>query len=152
MGTTFRLYLPLLGELREKLETAPAIILQVGGSEMILLVEDDTDVQVSLQRLLEAFGYHVLAFGDSDEAIEAFRGQSDEIDLIILDVIMPGKSGIVVLDEMLRIKPSVKSLFLSGYPADFLRKKGVHADNFNLVMKPVIPAELAARIRAVISA
>ncbi len=47
-------------------------------------------------------------------------------------------------NEMLRIKPSVKSLFLSGYPAGFLRKKGIQADNFNLVMKPVVPVELAA--------
>jgi CheY-like chemotaxis protein len=150
-GTTFRLYFPMLPDEQRKQRSGSARPEMVGGKERILLVEDDADVQSIMKRLLEALGYSVLACGDPDDAIEAFRREAETIDLVLLDIIMPRKSGTAVFDEMVRIKPSVKALFVSGYPADFLHEKGVRLENVRLIMKPVIPQELAANIRSILA-
>lgn len=150
-GTTFRLYFPMLPTEQQKQRSGSARPEMIGGKERILIVEDDADVQSIMKRLLEALGYSVLACGEPDDAIETFRREAESIDLVLLDIIMPRKSGTAVFDEMVRIKPSVKALFVSGYPADFLHEKGVSLENVRLIMKPVIPQELAASIRSILS-
>lgn len=150
-GTTFRIYLPLHDE-QPVDAVQPEHHAIVGGHGLIMLVEDDLMVNTSMQRLLDVLGYEVQAYSEPNEALQAFAQTGAAIDLVILDVIMPGKSGKEVLAEMQRIRPDVKALFISGYPADFLDKKGMLEASFHLLMKPVMPQTLAEKIRDILSA
>jgi CheY-like chemotaxis protein len=150
-GTTFTIYLPLL-----KAEARPATPAESapppkGGTETILLAEDDTVLRDLARGMLEEFGYTVIEAVDGEDAIEKFRANRDRIQLIILDVIMPKKNGREVFEEVKKIKPGTKVLFTSGYPANIIQKKGILEAGINFIVKPHPPQELLRKIRAVLN-
>jgi len=84
---------------------------------------------------------------DGEDAVEQFSRHQQEIDLILMDVVMPKMNGRRAYMEIAKIRPDIKVLFMSGYTADIVLEKGITAEDFNFIHKPVTPMELLRRIR-----
>jgi signal transduction histidine kinase/DNA-binding response OmpR family regulator len=150
-GTTFSIYLPLREESlhEDKKEFIPAPE-PAGGSETILIAEDDDWVREMTAKFLRDFGYTVLEAADGEEAVEKFAGAKDRISLLILDVLMPKKGGREVFEEASSLRPHIKALFNSGYPLDVLQSKGLLEADVNYYLKPIAPRELLSRVREIL--
>jgi len=148
-GTTFNIYLPLAEpgiEHTEKNETGA----DVSGNENILLIEDNQAVRKSIKDLLQEFGYNVTDAGDGDQAIALFRENTGSVHLVISDVIMPRQSGKEVYDELKKERPDIKMLFVSGYSADILTKKGIMGEKINFTSKPINPDVFLKKVREIL--
>ncbi|MBA4373302.1 MAG: hypothetical protein C0402_10645 [Thermodesulfovibrio sp.] len=145
-GTTFRVYLPLTEAAAEGVKTV-AVAGPKGGTETILVAEDNDEVRGLMHSVLEGFGYTVVAAVDGENAINRFDEFAGSIQLVILDVIMPKKSGKEVYDHIKEIRPDMKILFTSGYTADVINTRGVLEENMDFISKPVTPHDLLAKIR-----
>ena len=148
-GTAFKIYLPMIesGAFEDQsIETAPP----VGGNETILIAEDESDVRKILKIMLEDFGYKIIEAFDGENAVKKFMLNKDEIALVILDVIMPKKNGKEAYDEINILSPEVKALFISGYTAEIVHKKGILDREINFISKPVSPNELLKKVREVL--
>jgi PAS domain S-box-containing protein len=149
-GTTFKLYLPMhreAVELQETMESAPATI---GGTETILVAEDDADARKTTRNILENFGYIILEAVDGEDAVRVFKENRDTVKLLLLDVIMPKKNGKEAYEEIRKLHPGVKALFISGYTANIIHKRGILDQNLDFIMKPVSPTVLLRKVREVI--
>jgi polar amino acid transport system substrate-binding protein len=149
-GTTFKIYLPVVEQEQaaDKRTAAPGY--PKGGTETILMAEDDAKVQQLLELTLRQFGYEVILAGDGQEAVERFLANRDTIHLLLTDLIMPKKSGKEAYDEIRRIQPGIKVLFISGYTADIIHSRGDLDDGIDLLMKPVNPLDLARKVREIL--
>lgn len=149
-GTTFTVYLPAVQSDSVDIwgkSPAPA----AGGKEKILVAEDDGALRKLYAAVLAELGYEVLTAEDGESAISVFRDNHDEISLVVLDVIMPRKNGGDVYREMRKIRPDIKTLFVSGYTADIIQKAGIAEDKgADIVHKPVSPRDLAAKLRGML--
>jgi PAS domain S-box-containing protein len=150
-GTTFKIFLPLMEQRQRKL-TAQSQKELPPGSETILLVEDDPEVLAMNKNLLEKAGYMVISAFDGLEALDLFKRVSNKIALVILDVIMPGMNGNQLYRLLRAIRPDVKVLFVSGYKADMLSRKGVMSEGINFLAKPLEPHLLLGKVRKLIEA
>jgi CheY-like chemotaxis protein len=121
-----------------------------GGTETILLAEDEENVRELIRELFEKFGYKVIEAVDGDDAIKKFIEHKDKIQLLFFDVIMPGRSGKDAYDEIRKIKPDVKIIFASGYSTDIIDEKGIFEGGLNFIAKPVLPARLLKKVREVL--
>jgi len=117
------------------------------GSETILLTEDDENVRVVLRHALENFGYQVINANDGQEAIDVLEARAGEIDLVILDVVLPKKDGKEVYDAVRSLRPGLPVLFISGYTADVIFKKGIYENGIQLMTKPLSPYALLGKVR-----
>lgn len=148
-GTTFRIYLPIVA-LPERVEKEVPPVVTKGNRETVLLAEDDKSVRKLSRHVLERNGYEVIEAFDGIDAVKKFRDASKKIDLVLLDVVMPGKNGQIAYEEMKRIQPNVKALFISGYTKDIIGSKGFLAEDINFIAKPVKPDQLIARVQEVL--
>lgn len=146
-GSIFRIYLPLVESETEEIESAAAYTPPEGGTETILVAEDNTEVRRFIRHILERSGYIVIEAVDGEDALEKFLIKGDSIQLLVLDVIMPQKSGKEVYEEIRKIKPDIKVIFTSGYTADIIHRKGVLEKGLNFISKPVSPDKLLRKIR-----
>jgi PAS domain S-box-containing protein len=145
-GTTFRIFLPLTDSVQAERKQAESIRHE-GGNETILLVEDDSAIRASLKELLEEVGYTIIEAMDGEDGILKFTEYEREIQLLLLDVIMPKKNGKEVYEEIRALRPDIKAVFVSGYTADILTAKGVLQDDLTLISKPVTIEALSVKIR-----
>ncbi len=148
-GTTFKIYLPLI-KLSVSQETIAEAVIPKGGTETILVAEDNEDVRLLTKKVLESFGYNVIEAVDGADAVKKVEDNKDHIQLAILDVIMPRKSGKEAGDEMKKIKPDIRTLFISGYTADIIHQRGILEEKTDFLSKPVSPHELLAKIREIL--
>jgi CheY-like chemotaxis protein len=100
--------------------------------------------------ILQEFGYTVIEAVDGLDAVKKFRLHYDTIDLLLLDVIMPGKNGGEVYAEAQAVNPSVRVLFMSGYPADIIKTHVAPAEGVHFLSKPEAPQVLLKKIREVL--
>ena len=135
-GTTFKIYLPALLDGTETTEEEAAEIPVKGGTETILLVDDEESLLGMGKDLLTRFGYTVLTSADGESALELFRQENKRIDLIVLDLIMPGMGGRRCLEELLKIDSHAKVLIASGYSPDEPTKEVLKAGAKGFVSKP----------------
>ncbi len=148
-GTTFKIYLP-------PVEASPDVIVSSissaihGGTETILLAEDDESVRMLVERTLTELGYTILVTRNGEEAVEVFRKNRDRIDLAILDVVMPGKSGKAASEEMHRARADLKVIFMSGYTANAVHESFVLIAGIPFLPKPFGPGALARKVREVL--
>ncbi|MFA5847678.1 MAG: response regulator [Thermodesulfovibrionales bacterium] len=149
-GTTFRIYLPAIKATEEVIVATAIEPLPSQGNETILVAEDDSTVRKLFSRVLQAYGYKVILAEDGEEAIKKFMDNKDKIQLVMLDLIMPKKSGKEVCDEIKRMRPDMKTLFSSGYTADRMDKDSMLKEGFDFIMKPVSPKNLLRKIREVL--
>jgi len=147
-GTTFRIYIPHVGEEQTQAEKPTTQIVIRGGTETILLVEDEKPVRELVARVLEKHGYKVLQAGAGAEAVELWRPHKDEIHMLLTDLIMPGNMNGRELAETLRMeRPDLKVIFTSGYSADIVGKDFKIESDLNFLQKPYHPQTLALAVR-----
>ena len=150
-GTTYKIYLPITQatiEQKRTVKTADAW----GGSETILVAEDDEAVRHLTVKLLTDAGYRVVEASNGEEAVQKYKEQKDAIQLLVLDVIMPRKNGKEAYDEICEIRPDIKTIFMSGYAGDVFERKNIDGEHFNIIMKPVSPLSLLNKVREVLDA
>lgn len=150
-GTTFNIYLPLThkAEVKET-KLAKTIAQSIGGAETVLLAEDEGEVRQITKTILEKFGYKVIEAVDGEDAVNKFMENRDKIELLIFDVIMPRKTGKEAYEEIKKIRPDIRALFTSGYPAEIADRKGLFEEGIIFVSKPVSPTELLKKVREVL--
>ena len=150
-GTTFRIYLPIYDVVQAEHEekTMPVLPPQ-GGTETILLAEDDAAVRNLVVSVLTKFGYRVIEAVDGQDVVDKFSEYGDVVSMILMDMIMPKKNGKEAYDEIVTRNPTVKVLYSSGYTADFIQDRGVSEEGMELIMKPVQPMELLRKVREVL--
>ena len=149
-GTVFKIYLPLIAEaaFAEKKTEAPDTA--KGGDETILMAEDDASVRNLTRIVLESSGYSVITAEDGEDAIIKYMENRDKIALVILDMIMPKKSGKEVSDVIREASPRIKILFLSGYAMDTIKTEELTESGFDFIHKPVRPQRLLRKVREVL--
>jgi PAS domain S-box-containing protein len=145
-GTEFRVFLPVVQGLSKKEEKIERIE-PPGGSETILLAEDDKVVRELSAMTLRGKGYSVIEAADGEEAARLFRENVGNIDLVILDVIMPKMNGREVFDAIRHVRPSVKVVFVSGYTADYIRDRADLGHDTEVAFKPISPSKLLLTVR-----
>jgi len=145
-GTTFNIYFPAISEIVEENRPKPATAL-MAGTETVLIAEDDENIRNLNATFLQELGYRVLTAVDGYDALEKFNENKDKIDIVILDVVMPGKNGKEVYDRIIETRPTTKVLFTSGYTADIISSKGIREKEFDFLAKPHQPVELSRKLR-----
>lgn len=144
-GTTFTIYLPLIaGHVHEEKSRTPAP--RAAGTKTVLVAEDEAIVRCFMKKMLEKEGYKVIVAEDGDEAVARFR-ENDDISLVLSDVVMPGKNGKEVLDEIRKVKPGIQVIFISGYAAEVIKDKGLLDEGTDLVRKPFDKNVLLRKVR-----
>lgn len=149
-GTTFRVRLPGVEAPPSTVdkESLDSSLLQ--GRETILVVEDEEVIREILRRMLTQFGYSVLVAGRVEEALRLYRERGDSIDLVVTDVIMPDMNGLEFAQEVERLRPGAKVLFLSGYTDAIIAKTGVLEQGVHFLGKPFTAEELIGKVREVL--
>jgi PAS domain S-box-containing protein len=147
-GSSFHVYLPRLEEEAELKSTLTEEI--PGGSERILLVDDESALAQVGKQILERLGYEVEGKSNSLEALEVFRNEPDRFHLIISDVTMPQMTGIQLAIEARRIRPRVPFILCSGFSTAVTREEIRSIGVNDFVMKPIIKGELARVVRRVL--
>ena len=152
MGATFRVYLPVTEEEVAAGPEAKAKVEVRGGSETILVVEDDPALSRAARRTLEGIGYTVLTAEHGSQALEILREQGEEVDLVFSDVIMPGMSGPELFNVVRSQGIRVKFIFSSGHSARDVEILTDLDPGLPFVGKPWSRAELAGTVREVLDA
>jgi len=147
-GTTFEIYWPARDQ--ENVQPGSAASrddLPQGGNETILVVEDESEIRVLTQEILETFGYRVLSAQNGEQALVIYREQGQAIDLVLLDLNMPGMGGRGCLQELLAINPRARIIIASGYPENGHGHEALVLGARGFIGKPYQMAELAAKVR-----
>ena len=150
IGSTFKVYLPRVDEAAQAVPEKTNAAAAQGGAETILLVEDDPQVRDLTRDVLEARGYRVLVAERSLEAPAMCAGHGGIIDLLLTDVVMPGLGGNELALEILKQRPTIKILFMSGYTDNSLLHGASSSNGFHFLQKPFTPSSLAAKIREIL--
>jgi len=144
-GTTFRIYFPEAQAALE--EAAPALREPAAASSAtILLVEDQEGLRMLAEEVLNAAGYTVLSAANGRAALNLVEENRDGIDLLITDVVMPEMSGPELADRLLRLRPGLIVLFMSGYTGDALLHRGAVENGTAFLQKPFLPAGLRMKV------
>ncbi|MBA4372371.1 MAG: PAS domain-containing sensor histidine kinase [Thermodesulfovibrio sp.] len=149
-GTLFKIYLPCIENTTESDMKNEALVAVAGGSETILVAEDDAAARKLMTIILESFGYRVITTGDGEEAIAAFLENRATIQLVILDMIMPKKNGQEVSEVIREESPGTKILFSSGYLSDMVNTRELTESGFEFVHKPFSPKDLLRKVRDIL--
>jgi CheY-like chemotaxis protein len=145
-GTRFSALIPA-GDTAPAPAQPPELPGATGGSETILLVEDKDAMRDAVQRILASAGYRVIGAAGGAEALTAARSYLGPIDLLLTDVVMPEMRGDQVADQLRAVRPSVRTLFMSGFAAPFLARS-LQVGEVDLIEKPFTAPALLARVRA----
>ncbi len=148
-GTTFRIYLPQVEDVLEPvlpLRSAQA----VGGSETVLLVEDEASVRQLVRETLEAGGYKVLEAETGEAALRVAAQNDSRIDILITDVVMPGMSGQELSQQLWSADPALKVLYLSGYTEDSIIREGALEAGTAFLQKPFTLQALSRKVREIL--
>ena len=148
-GTTFRIYLPVVNRPAEN-EAGPQPDPGQGGTETILVAEDNDSVRDLTVRSLERGGYTVYSAADGEEAVAVFTKHANEIDLVFLDVVMPKMNGKKALTLIRKLKPSVAAVFSSGYDPEASEDGLVLDEGVGMIRKPHSRGVMLGKIREVL--
>jgi two-component system, cell cycle sensor histidine kinase and response regulator CckA len=146
-GTTIRIYLPEVSAGTQQKAVSAELR---GGTETILVAEDDSAVRKLAIEILRASNYRTLEAADGEEAERVFSENRDNVDLIIMDVVMPKKSGKEAYSEIQKKCPNARVIFMSGYTRDVVLDKGIEDEKVDFIAKPLTPDTLLAKVRKVL--
>ena len=148
-GACFKIYLP---SVEDKQVTDRS--LHEGsipkGTETVLLVEDEDALRELARHILDSYGYNVLVAANGEEALKIFNQQQDKIDLLLTDVVMPGMGGRKLSEQIAAARPTIKTIYMSGYTDDAIVRHGILHDNVNFLQKPFSPQDLAHKVYEVL--
>ena len=148
-GTQFHVYLPVEKSLSEEQVTTSKIEIQ-GGTEQILLVDDEEAILAMEKRMLERLGYQVTSRSSSLEALEAFLANPDKFDIVITDMAMPNMPGDKLSAELTKIRPGIPVLLCTGFSENMSEEKAASLGIKGFLWKPIIMKDLAQKIRDVL--
>jgi signal transduction histidine kinase len=151
-GTTFEIYLPVVDSPVTDVPRAPERNAR-GGSETVLVVEDEEQVRSLVVAILEQHGYRVLSAASAEDALAALEKSDREqcgIDLLITDVVMPGMSGRELVARLASSRRELKALYVTGYDAETNGHRAADTNGVPLLAKPFAPAELAEKVREIL--
>jgi CheY-like chemotaxis protein len=148
-GSVFKIYLPASTERpeEEKLASSEAM---PKGAETILVVDDDPSIVDIITQVLEPLGYHIRSAWDPREALELAKASSETIDLLLTDVIMPNLNGRQLAESLLKSRPGLRVIFMSGYTDNIMEHHGILRKGAMFVQKPIGPRRLAQVVRQVL--
>jgi PAS domain S-box-containing protein len=149
-GTVFRIYLPIISKEKEGDKGAQEVSPSAGGTETILLAEDEKTVRELHGMILEEAGYTVIEAGNGKDAFDKFMENKAQVDILALDVIMPKIDGKTLYEEIRKVRPDMKALFMSGYTKDIVMDRGILEDEFSFMSKPIKAAELLKEVRRIL--
>lgn len=149
-GTSFRVYLPLANRPVIEMTTPQSVPAGMGGSETILVVEDEERVRKLAVRVLKQQGYSVMEAADGPSCLDSLEGYEGPLDLLLTDVVMPGMNGRELFRELRKSFPDARALYMSGYTEDIISHKGVLDEGIPFIQKPFTVHTLTTRIRAVL--
>jgi two-component system cell cycle sensor histidine kinase/response regulator CckA len=149
-GSTFRVFLPRVQAAVEAAPAPAALPAPGRGHETLLLVEDDDSVRSFLSGYLKSKGYRVLEAPHGLAALDVHRQLANAVDLLVTDVVMPRMGGRELAEQLWRLQPSLKVLFLTGYSDDAGLSSATLKRGARLLLKPVAPDRLAADVRALL--
>jgi two-component system cell cycle sensor histidine kinase/response regulator CckA len=148
-GTTFHIYLPRVDGVIEK-HAPPVAHAARGGTETVLLVEDEESVRQLVRDTLSAKGYRVVEAENGEAGIAAAARHDGSIDLVITDVVMPGMGGRELVRQLLQLRPDAKVLYLSGYTEDAILSDGTIEHGAAFLQKPFTLQALSRKVREVL--
>ena len=146
-GTTFRIYFPRVMQDGALSAPLPTHTDDVGGSETVLVVEDENLVRKLVRTILESRGYFVLDAQGGEEAFHVCRSHKGPIHVLVTDVVMPKMKGKEVADRLRSIYPEVKVLYMSGYTTDSIDQVEVVGTGMQFLQKPFSPLDLVNKVR-----
>ncbi len=146
-GTTFKIYLPRCAEEEARQTEAAEALPPPGGTETVLLVEDETMILTLSRSMLERLGYTVFAAASAAEAIRLAEEHASEIALLITDVVMPEMNGRDLAARLMAVNPALRCLFMSGYTADVISHRGMLENGVRFLQKPFSIHDLAVKVR-----
>jgi PAS domain S-box-containing protein len=151
-GTTVTILLPSAASVVPQPDTPPWSARRSHGGETILVVEDEDLVLDVARRILTRHGYRVLAARGGAEALEQINEHRGTIHLLLTDVVMPGLTGKQVAERIRELRPTIRVLYMSGYPESVITSQGVVQRGIHLVPKPFVAADLLDHVRATLDA
>jgi len=149
-GSTFKIYLPRLVAHEEFDKAVPEKKAAAGGTETILLVEDDPSILRMTRMMLEQKGYSVLTAATPSEAIKLAKTHAEKIHLLMTDVVMPEMNGRDLAGEITALYPDIRRLFMSGYTADVIAHQGILDDGVTFIQKPFSMTDMTKKVREVL--
>jgi nitrogen-specific signal transduction histidine kinase len=149
-GTTFKLYFPEHEDSLEEVGDWSIDIEPVGGSETILVVEDDESLRNVTVALLESAGYKALQAENAESAIVLVQDLTESIDLLLTDALMPGMGGVELSAHLKTLRPDLRVLLMSGYAGDLIARYGAIEPETTLMEKPFTRHDLLARVHTVL--
>lgn len=149
-GTTFKIYLPTIDSTEEARKAEEHMSAPEGGSETILLVDDEEPIRSLGTQILEEFGYTVLTAADGESALQLYSEEQKKIDLVILDLIMPGMGGKLCLVELLKINLKAKVTIASGYSPDGPTREILKNEAKGFISKPYDLRQMLKVVREVL--
>jgi two-component system cell cycle sensor histidine kinase/response regulator CckA len=151
-GTTFKIYLPQTAEAMALAAPPQHSAAPQGGTETILLVEDEPAVRALAVQTLQGRGYSVLEAMNGEEALRVVQGRESDIALLITDIVMPQMNGKELADRLEVLHPQLKVLYASGYTEDTIVHHGVLDPGIAFLPKPFTPMVLIRKVREVLDA
>jgi PAS domain S-box-containing protein len=151
-GTTFKVYLPRTDETVSSGKSSHDLVMLPRGTETILLVEDQDAVRTFARHVLLAGGYTVLEARDGEEAFRVAEQCQGPIHLLLTDVVMPGMSGTQLAELLVRDRPELRVLLVSGYTDETFTHCETQAADFTFLQKPFSPVRLTRKVREVLDA
>jgi CheY-like chemotaxis protein len=149
-GSTFKIYLPRLDQPSQRFEHAQQATDLPGGSETILLAEDEQDVREISREFLTLAGYTVLEAKDGTEAVEIARRHAHDIHLLVTDMVMPGMAGRELATQLRAIRPSLKVIYMSGYTEHSAGHPGEWDSSAILLTKPFTRSAILRAVREIL--
>ena len=151
-GTTIRIYLRQHHGPAARVESPGEAALSIGHGETVLLVEDEPAVLTVTESMLEKLGFKVLSAATPSQALAIAMAHSEEIQLLVTDVIMPEMNGRDLSERLMTQRPGLRCLYLSGYTADVIGPHGMLDPGVNFLPKPISLQSLSAKLREVLAA
>jgi CheY-like chemotaxis protein len=149
-GTTFKIYLPVKGAPEEE-HAVPSKLMRE-GTELVLIVDDEEVMRSIAKDILEAHGYSVLLACDGIEAISVYKEFKEEINLVLLDMVMPKKGARETFLELKALNPSVKAILSTGYSRNGKAQEILDSGVIDFIQKPYQVDSLLAKVRGVLDA
>ncbi|MDY7039027.1 MAG: response regulator, partial [Thermodesulfobacteriota bacterium] len=148
-GSHFEVFFPRLEneKVKAKAELSPSLPV---GNECILFVDDEETIADIGQKILESLGYQTIVERDSIKALDVFRDQADQFDLVITDLTMPGMTGLELAQKLLSIRPDIPIILCTGFGEALRKEKALHMGLMGVVTKPFSASNLAEAVREVL--
>jgi signal transduction histidine kinase len=150
-GSSFKVYLPRATATAAPRQSAPRAR-PVIGTETVLVVEDDRQVRSLAVRGLSSFGFHVLTAASGEEALALAAAHQGPIHAVVTDVVMPNMSGPTLAEQLAKVRPEARVLFVSGYTETVANQRGGLGEGVAFLQKPFTPSTLAQRLRELLDA